>query len=556
MNHFSDKEYHLLKTEALDNKNSISRYIGYIITVTGVSGLIKFYFDNTVGPTGSIILFFLTLVVLTLLFEVVWYKFKSHNRLIGYIQVLMQEIDAIPYNKVKRISKKGIVKRDDFKDKKYINNWKTYGVTKDDKLLNDFYAWEFAMARYHENVLFEKNNQHQVQERIDDYCEAIDKGNYIFSLPNNWMPYTEKNDGVRKSGEICDRDVEFLESIILPIYFENNALSLKGMGLFKYLGFLLRDKSKSEPLKQLDVENRYLVYGWEYPRKITQIAFIAASLIFVFLTMFLITNFEPVNPFNETKNLDNIQTFSHVITRSLPIIFFIASFGIMVFWIKRYVKGLVDLLYGKFSINYYSWQFFVYRIQMLNNKSLIPVFYSRAYLRYFKCKTYHKFLTINESDIITIIEGKENKKLEDYIKFKNKSVSVKKVYKNQKYENRLRSILETHYSQNKPCFESSESYSSFLNSNKHELVKYLASKPLGVMLAYKEHMALHKQFMPNSDIGKFHIKFKQLVKAKMESNSKLNDSEKEECQWYNLTEQLSEYYNFNPKELEEKNEDS
>ena len=407
MNHFSDKEYHILKTEASENKTSISRYIGYIITITGISGLIKFYFDNNIDAIGTIILFFLTLVVLTLLFEVIWYKFKSHNRLIGYIQVLMQEIDAIPYNKIKN----EIEGRNDWADKQYLKNWKNYGVSSEAKGLKDFYGWEFAMSRYNSNVLFAKEETRD--DRINNYCNAINKSKYIFSLPDKWVPYTEQMDCKRTDGTRCDRDVEFFEKIMLPIYFDKNALPL-GSNFWDYFSFLLQDKAKTKPLKKLDVENRYLTYGWEYPRKITQIAFIAASLVYVFLSIFLAKNFKPINPFENTEQLEVFEKITHWIDVSLPLLFFTASTAIIVFWVRRYVKELVELLYGKFSIDYYCWQFFVYRIQMMNNKKLVPVFYSRSYLRYFKSKTYCRIFKINKAKIEENINDNEKNHLDNY----------------------------------------------------------------------------------------------------------------------------------------------
>ncbi|MCB0400237.1 MAG: hypothetical protein KDD26_11575 [Winogradskyella sp.] len=535
MNHFSDKEYHLLKTEALDNKNSISRYIGYIITVTGVSGLIKFYFDNEVGPTGSVVLFFLTLVVLTLLFEVVWYKFKSHNRLVGYIQVLMQEIHAIPYGKMTYKNEKGNKVKDTIKDKNYIKNWKRYNVKQKDKLLTDFYAWEFAMARYHENVLFEKENK--IQERINNYCDATDKGNYIFSLPDSWMPYTETYDGRRKNGETCDRDVEFFETIILPIYFKDNAISIR-KGLFRYLGFLLRDKSKSKPLKQLDVENRYLIYGWEYPRKITQIAFIAASLIYIFLSIFILRHFHPINPLNYTESLTGFETLSYFITVSIPLIFFIASTWIMILWIKRYVKGLVELLYGKFSINYYSWQFFVFRIQMLNNKTLIPVFYSRAYLRYFKCKTYHKFLLANKKCIKAMLKEEQTQVLEAYIKRieQGKAVSAKEIFR--RLEAHIKTLSESRFPNTKKNDTNKTEYLKFLETQKEVLLSALKDDGLKTYRAYKKCLRKHKDFGSNQDIVTFHNRFKKIIKAKLEQNVKLDEADKDTYDWYSLKAQL------------------
>lgn len=470
MNKFSDQEYHILKTDAAEIRASISRYIGYIITVTGLSGIIKFYFDNTLSGTATLILFFLSLVVLTLLFEVVWYKFKSHNRLIGYIQVLMQEIDAIPYRIIK--------KKGHWKNKTYLKRWRNYKLSPKKKRLEDFYGWEFAMSRYNSNVLFAKEETEQ--DRIDSYTDAINKCNYVFSLPKKWMPYTEQMDCNKKDGTPCDRDVEFFEKITLPIYFYDNAFPLR-THFYKYFKFLFSDKAESEPLKNIDVENRYLSYGWEYPRKITQIACIAAFMVYMFLIVFVIKNYD-LNLFGVSADAGLFGGLDFKLEMTFPYLAIISSTCIIGFWINRYVKELIELLYGKFSIDYYCWQFFVYRIQMLNSKKLVPVFYSRSYLRYFKCKTYSKFLEVNQNYI------------EDKLS-----------------ENKTESDVQRHKS---------------------------------IFKTYREKLNAHKRFDPKEDkeVAEFHNKIKKAIKAKLDKNSGLTKKEKKALgkgYYYNLKEELN-----------------
>ena len=77
MNSFSDKEYENLKKDTAEIRQCITRYIGYIVSISGFSGILKIFFEGT-SPKNTQLVLSLSLVITTLLFEIIWYKFKSH----------------------------------------------------------------------------------------------------------------------------------------------------------------------------------------------------------------------------------------------------------------------------------------------------------------------------------------------------------------------------------------------------------------------------------------------------------------------------------------------
>ena len=64
----SEKEYEILKNETAEIRSCITRYIGYIISVAGLSGfLAKFYFERSKGQAIDLdipIILFLSLLVI------------------------------------------------------------------------------------------------------------------------------------------------------------------------------------------------------------------------------------------------------------------------------------------------------------------------------------------------------------------------------------------------------------------------------------------------------------------------------------------------------------
>ena len=364
MNSFSDKEYENLKKDTAEIRQCITRYIGYIVSITGFSGVLKIFFDGT-SPKNTLLVLSLSLIITTLLFEIIWYKFKSHNRTVGYAQLLIQEMDAIPLQSKKDNFK---MKKKSLEKKEYILNYKKYLDKKLDKGVKDLYSWEFVISRLYNSYFSSKKNGDLSMALL----KSISKTRFVFMTSQRLYPFIEIN----------DHDVQFFEKIIFPLYLSDKPKNYL-RNFFNYFHFLIYTDSK-KVLNRLPIDNRYLSNGWRYPKKITQIGFTTA----IFTYTYFVYTFLKVYEWAAFTNLD----FQYI----LPSLFFITTTVFFLYWIYKYVFHLKDIIYGRHSIDAYCWQFFIFRTQLLNEKGLIPVIFSRSFIRYFKTDLYANYYEKNE----------------------------------------------------------------------------------------------------------------------------------------------------------------
>ncbi|RXG11254.1 hypothetical protein DSM03_11912 [Leeuwenhoekiella aestuarii] len=408
MNSFSDKEYQNLRTDTAEVRACITRYIGYIITTTGFSGALKFFFiKEKQNLTSDLILIVLSLLIITLLFEIIWYKFKSHNRFVGYMQLLMHEIDAIPI----KIKNKIILDDNDIKEKKYITEYQKYLDQKNNKGIQDFYAWEFIVSRLQSGFYTNKKDD-KFEESI---VEAVSKSKFVFTISRQYQPFIK----------IEDKDSMFFKHIIFKLYPQKkkpkNFLKL----ILLCILFLYSYKKKVIP-DDHNLEKCYYVNGWQYPKKITQIAFTVIVSIFLYSIYFVHQNFSFIA-------IDKILKFQFNDTQPLPLYIILSSVSFVIFWIYRYVRNLKELIYGNLSIDYNCWMFFIYRTQMLYNRGIIPVYFSRAFIRYFKSNLYLRILNKNKGSLKELLPIEVSNRLKDY---------ENKLSNNQEFDDDLKSIHE------------------------------------------------------------------------------------------------------------------
>lgn len=419
MNDFSDKEYHNLRQDTAEVRNCITKYLGYIIGIIGFSGIVKYVYTKDAKLIHNLLLIVITLVVITLLFEVIWYKFKSHNRLVGYMQLIIQELGAIP---------KKIISKEDLKSKHYIKDQKEYLDQHFTKGLNDLFSWELMMSRLN-------NNYHTKRDNEADVLKSIKRSQFIFSLP-------EQN--VVDPGHPA-HDVDFFKKIILKLYGKGYTWSeLKGKDkivwllfpIWSLIGswvFLFHNRSKST-LKLLRIDKRYVISGWKYPKQITQIAFIAVSTLFTIFLILFNNNYVPSTQFSPSySSLKEWSLFDPVLSE-VPIqdilVFMLGVLAYLVYlkWITKYVYRLKELVHGRESIDAYCWRFFIYRIQLLNSKGLIPIFYSRAYLRYLKSLEILVYVKNNRSDFESGLNKNDLdhyiQKLDNFERFSKKECAI------------------------------------------------------------------------------------------------------------------------------------
>ena len=374
MNHFSDKEYQNLRVDTAEIRQCITRYIGYVISVTGFSGILKYLFEFAREPRANILILSFSLIITTLLFEIIWYKFKSHNRYVGYCQLLMQEIDAIP-----KVSEKDNfeLSEDEIDNKDYIRYYKKYIAKKYDKGIKDFYSWEFVVSRLHGNYFSEIKNDN-LEKALK---QSIANTEFVFTVSDSLYPFIE----------IDHHDEKFFNKIVFPIYLQSKPKNFFTR-ILCYITFLFKTDSKIV-LNKMRIEKRYLVNGWRYPKKITQIGFVTASITYGYFLYSFFKTFEFNDNFSFNWNWDSV----------LATILLLVTTIVYGYWIYKFMFRLKDLIYGKDSIDFYCWMFFVFRVQLLNNKGVIPVFFSRAFIRYFKTNLYNRILVKNKDAFFSSI---------------------------------------------------------------------------------------------------------------------------------------------------------
>lgn len=346
----------------MEIRNYIARYIGFIITLSGLSGfLLRFYiqvqeetiFDilqKTMLISGS-------LVLITLFFEVLWYKFKSHNRFVGYIQLLTQETG---HYLISSYSKKEV------KKKIYLDKHKDFTGKKGYNPPKNIFAWEFVMSRL--------NGSNDGNSGVENIVNATGKIKFIFQVPSHYK-FSQLSDPYSLDGI-------FFKEAIYPLYGRDRSIwkALLRFCFYTFCSFLiipylyLPERYSKVFFKGKGVDSRYVKNGWRFPRKIMQITFIPIAGLFTYEAYFIfIKHWEII--------IHNSENYWKLI-----VCFGISAFVFLI-WIHRYVGNIHELQSGKYSVDYYHWTFFIYRTQLLNTSyGIIPKVFSRGFIRFFKSR--------------------------------------------------------------------------------------------------------------------------------------------------------------------------
>ena len=345
MLHFSDKEYDYLKREVSEIRSYITKLIGLIITVSGLSVPIIEKFVDTNEPLVELALITVAILVITSLFELVWYKFKSHNRYTGYIQLINQEVDFIAIEKAK-------VDKQKFKNKDYVRNYANYiyesnvDLTIYDRLRNlNLTSWEFIMSRLNSSNALKTNTSEEDDKR--KLRKAIDKSMFVFQLPDKYEYSFIK--------DYKTLDLDFSDKITYDLYKRKSETGSKHANL---------------------IDKRYVTVGWAYPKVVTKIAFLGIIILVIGFLSVLITEFNKI-VIPQAFSAFNFKEW-------LPVFLMVLVIATFIYWIKKFYIGLKDLSSGTNSIDGYCWRFFIFRVQLLNSRGIIPIYFSRSFVRFFK----------------------------------------------------------------------------------------------------------------------------------------------------------------------------
>lgn len=392
------KEYDYLKKEVSYIRDSIIKFIGFIISIGGFSiYAIEFIFEKYT-PTGTLALILISVIIITFLFKIVWYKFNSFNRHVGYIQLLMQEDNYI---------NRSDISKDQIKSKDYIENYRNY--IQDSPKTGILYdrekpSWEYIMHRYNSSTIW--NGKLSFEENKENLNTVMSKIKFVFDLPLEYE--------YQKISKFEKLDEEFFSKIIYEIYRKDNffknffrnfskeniKLNTIKRIVLNFINFLSSIKSilwYNESEKQIikkpfqKIDKRYFINGWGFPKLLTQIAFLtitALTIVFYYICRLQFTDLE--------LSIDNAKKMELMI---VPIMSVILAIIFLYYWLYRFVYGLKDISYGRSSIDGYCWEFFIYRVEMLNALGVIPVYQSKSFVRFFKTKLILEYMNTYEPEI-------------------------------------------------------------------------------------------------------------------------------------------------------------
>ncbi|WP_108807358.1 hypothetical protein [Aquimarina spinulae] len=351
----SEKEYELLKGEADTIRKSILQFIGFIISIAGIAVAIAKVFFNPKEDNSIIILGAIVggLVAITFLFEVIWYKFKSHNRYVGYILLLTQEVGYVELTDE-------IKKRESTDDKSHLDNIKITDCPDGSYLT--LFTWEYMMARLN-NADFE-NSKLKI-------LTAIQKIYFKFRIPDTYK-YKSIKPELRDALED-----NYFKNVVRLMYTPEKSFSERVLdkihdGFWGLLDLYIPIRYSFFKKRFKRVKREYLCTGWLFPKKVIQVVFFPITLLLIFFYSVLFSNFKIAS----NLNFDNI---SYPVTFMSLLVFFIS-----IIWVFRYVGGLKSVIFGKHSAEYFSWSFFIFRVQLLNSYDIFPIYFSQNFIRYFK----------------------------------------------------------------------------------------------------------------------------------------------------------------------------
>jgi len=362
----SEKEYEILKSEVAEVKACITRYIGYIIGLTGLAGLSIKYFSSPSSVFTLLLIIQVAALLIILLFEIIWYKFNSHNRYVGYIQLLTQEVG---YNELTEEMIKDV-------DKSYLDKCCSNSTKID--LTSNIFSWEFVMSRLNTSMFANVEGK---------TLSVSSKTKFVFRLPPG-RKYSELPE------EYCTLDKVFFIKVIQPLYGMHGTKDEgRRIFLFKklfstFIPLLFSVYNLYRPIRKTsfkfantNIDKRYLSTGWLYPKKMVQVVMIPFSLLVGFYFFISYSKFDLI--------------LNNLLDQGLTLWVFSAFIMLLMYYtfLRRYVLRLSDVIYGKGSIDYYCWTFFLYRVQILNSFNIIPTYFSRNFIRFYKSRTILNYIS-------------------------------------------------------------------------------------------------------------------------------------------------------------------
>ena len=370
------EEYKLLRVDLAEIRAQITKYMGFIISILGGAGILSRVFFGEVGSAVGVLLVMLfTMMVTTLLFEIIWYKFRSHNRHAGYIQMLSHEIAYAPLPPPHQEQEGQYKAYLDTIVEGYYRNQAGQAMDSGPDFvsrLREVHSWEFVLSRYRRTTGASGNR----------WLRPLEKSKYAYALGAS-LRYSDFRDANGEffnraaTGKVKDYDLSFYEEVVMHM------TGRRRVGLLTRLrhGFANIISQQANPAhlydtKQMKIMDSYRFHGWRYPRKLTQMGGIGMAIMFIF------SAYEAAK--HHAVGFGAVQ-FDWLKTFEIGSVLLAMAFMLLL-WLGRYCYGVLDLESRYESIDYYCWSFLPFRIQFLNGRGIMPLYFSRDFIRFMKSR--------------------------------------------------------------------------------------------------------------------------------------------------------------------------
>ena len=368
----SAKEYQILKNEVVGIKDCITKYVGYIIGSNGIAFLIFSSIKNNSNTDSTQsthlinisdiiqpdIVLVAEIIIILSIYYIINYKFASHNRYVGYLQLLSQEIHHHKFENKKPIGESNIK----------INEKDSCRSVKDSDLPECLFAWEYVNSEWNNSINLNKYPEEHFN-KVDFRLELPKGKSYNLNIENNF-------DFIPSDYENQNSIQLFLRNIIweafLPRTKESSKTSNRENKFIKFLKSIWWDWGMRFKMQEKYYE-KFIITSWQYPKYI--FALMTILLGFTYFVLFTYTVIE-INEHLAKNKIGNLDWFLLFL---VGLILVFTPF----FWIYFYYDKQ-RLLKGDKTIDFYCWTFLSFRTRLLNNYGIRPIIHSLSFLRYRK----------------------------------------------------------------------------------------------------------------------------------------------------------------------------
>ena len=278
----------------------------------------------------SVILINITLIIVTFLFNIIWYKFKSHNRFEGFKYLISHEIDYIKRENLETLEKKEeyikylkeqienditilnpearqekinklLNKKEKYIPYEFVVDYKLYikyykSFIPKEKLkpnINNLACFISCMSRLSDSYLVNRNLKDcELKEKV--VSSISKKSKFVFDISDRFYDKISIN----------NYDSKFMEKIIWKIFGSRE----KKLKIQNTYGLLFHKAFWPTQNNYFGIDEKYATMSWKYPKTITRIAFLSMISLVSLNLYFLVQKYNFT--FDITENTKFFPAFS------------------------------------------------------------------------------------------------------------------------------------------------------------------------------------------------------------------------------------------------------